>query len=322
MENSRNGNCNTTFGNSATIAIAKHLEKMLARETGVILDRDPEELHQMRVSMRRLRSAITGFAPALSLPKTASDRNVGKIARILGKLRDIDVLQAELQDKYQPLLPQAEQKSLEKALKILAKKRKLAYQEVTRTFKRKAYQDLKKDLNSWLEKPQYQQVGNIGIERVLPDLLSPQVGKFLLHPGWWLGIKAGQEFDSAAVETILEREEAILHDLRKEAKRSRYNMELFTDFYGDSYQKYVKKIKKVQEVLGEIQDCFILKEFFKELFGSNFEKKLPTLVKLIAEKRYQKWLEWLEIQQEFLKSETRQELRSLVLHPSQELILA
>ena len=77
----------------------------------------------MRVGMRRLRSAMTGFAPALDLPKAASDRNVGRIARILGTLRDIDVLQDALKNQYQPLLPSSEQKSLNKALKVLQKER-------------------------------------------------------------------------------------------------------------------------------------------------------------------------------------------------------
>jgi len=319
MENSKKSERAAIFGDLAQIAIAKHLEKMLVRETGVLADRDPEELHQMRVSMRRLRSAITGFAPALNLPKTASDRNLKKIARILGNLRDLDVLEAEFKTQYRPLLPEAEQKSLDKALKNLEKKRKIAYKEVKKTFKKQRYKYLKKDLNRWVKKPRYKKIGNVALEEVLPDLLLPQVSKLLLHPGWWLGIKQGEPSSLAGVEGVLEREAEILHNLRKEAKRSRYNMDLFTEFYGDRYQKYVKKIKNIQEVLGEIQDCYILGEFLAEIFGIKLEEKLPTLTKLLAEKRYQKWLEWLEIQQEFLKTQTRQDLRSAVQYPQLEI---
>ena len=318
MENSKKSDRAVTFGDWAKIAIAKHLETMLVRETGVISDRDPEELHQMRVSMRRLRSAITGFAPALNLPKTASDRQLGKIARTLGKLRDIDVLEAELKNKYRPLLPKVEQKSLDKVLKDLDRRRKIAYEEVTVTFKKQRYKYLKKDLNGWLKKPKYQKIGNILLDSVLPDLLLPQISKLLLHPAWWLGIKQGEPSSLAGVERVLEKEGEILHNLRKEAKRSRYNMDLFTDFYGDRYQKYVKKIKNIQEVLGEIQDCYILREFLEQIFGLEPEKKLPTLARIIAEKRYEKWLEWLEIQQEFLKTQTRQDLRSVVQYPRLE----
>ncbi|MDY7014654.1 MAG: CHAD domain-containing protein, partial [Cyanobacteriota bacterium] len=54
-----------TFGDWARVAIAKHSRKMLEHEADVLKDKDPEELHQMRVGMRRLRSAIAGFSTAL-----------------------------------------------------------------------------------------------------------------------------------------------------------------------------------------------------------------------------------------------------------------
>lgn len=63
-----------TFGDWAYIAIAKHFNKILNHEAKVLEDRDPEELHQMRVGMRRLRSAIAGFTPALNLPNNASEK--------------------------------------------------------------------------------------------------------------------------------------------------------------------------------------------------------------------------------------------------------
>lgn len=58
----------------AHIAIAKHTNKILKSEAGVIQDKDPEDLHQMRVGMRRLRSAIAGFKIALDLPKAVSEK--------------------------------------------------------------------------------------------------------------------------------------------------------------------------------------------------------------------------------------------------------
>ncbi|MEM8779312.1 MAG: CHAD domain-containing protein, partial [Cyanobacteria bacterium P01_G01_bin.49] len=83
----------TTFGDWGYLAIAKHSSKFIKHESGVLEDKDPEELHQMRVGMRRLRSAIHGFDAALELPKNAQEKKVKKIAQVLGKLRDLDVLQ-------------------------------------------------------------------------------------------------------------------------------------------------------------------------------------------------------------------------------------
>ena len=60
-----------TLGYWAVEAIQKHLEKVISHESEVLKDDNPEELHQMRVGMRRLRSAIVGFAPVLELPESA-----------------------------------------------------------------------------------------------------------------------------------------------------------------------------------------------------------------------------------------------------------
>ncbi len=58
-----------TVADWAYIGIDKHFHKVLKHEAGVLLDQDTEELHQIRVGMRRLRSTLTGFAPALTMPK-------------------------------------------------------------------------------------------------------------------------------------------------------------------------------------------------------------------------------------------------------------
>ncbi len=318
-----------TFGDWANLAIAKHYKKIIKTESGVIQDKDPEELHQMRVGMRRLRSAIAGFAPALDLPETVSDKNIGKIARILGKLRDLDVLQQTLTDPEGLFLLKEEQKSSVKILKELRKKRREALDEVRKTLKRNCYQNFKKDLKDWLEKPQYQKIGKISIYEVLPDLLLPEVSKLLIHPGWLVGVTIEEEkinipekLDREQVGELLETEEKNLHSLRKQAKRSRYNMELFTQFYGDSYEKFLKQIKQIQEVLGEIQDCVVLANFASKIFGSaDINKEIPTLAAQLATKRYQKWSEWIVLQRQFLDRQTKQDLRLVLQQPNSDIIL-
>ena len=77
-----------TLGEYAYQAIQKHFNKTLKWEKTVKKDEDPEALHQMRVGMRRLRTAVSRFELVLDLPKPASDKNIGKIGRRLGSLRD------------------------------------------------------------------------------------------------------------------------------------------------------------------------------------------------------------------------------------------
>ena len=310
-----------TLGEWANIAIAKHTRKMLKHEVGVLKDKDPEDLHQMRVGMRRLRSAIVGFNLAVDLPEIANEENIGKVGKKLGKLRDLDVLLAALENDYRSLLPKTEQKSLDKAIKSLQKQRKQALKQVRATLNSDLYLNIKQALPEWLENPKYQAIAAISIYSVLPDLLLPQISKLLLHPGWLVGVELKQgeihfpeQLDKESVRQLLEKQEKVLHDLRKEAKRSRYNLELFTHFYGDKYQYFVDRIKLLQEVLGHIQDCYVLREVLEKLLKSEISSQMPELAALLTKTRYEQWQQWSILQQQFCDRQRQRELRLTIIN--------
>ncbi|MEO6860536.1 MAG: CHAD domain-containing protein [Microcoleus sp.] len=311
-----------TLGDAAFCAIEKYYRKAVAHEADVLKDKDAEELHQMRVGMRRLRSAVTGFAPVLDLPKEASERKIAKVGRILGTLRDLDVMLESLQNRYYPNLPTEEQEVLDEALSNLLKQRRRALKGVRAVLDRKSYQLLKQSIENWLEKPQFRAIEHLPIVEVLPDLLLPQISEFFLHPAWLLGteyedgkVKVCDDLNESAVEEKLTAEGSILHDLRKQAKRVRYLMNLFGDFYGPSYEGYVEDVKAVQECLGDIQDSEVLGEFLTDFVDRDLQKELPKLAGLLAENRYAAWQKWQVLQRKYLKSEVRQGLRSTLIHP-------
>ncbi|MEM9274229.1 MAG: CHAD domain-containing protein [Cyanobacteria bacterium P01_F01_bin.143] len=304
------------------IAIAKHSRKILKYEAEVLKDQDPENLHQMRVGMRRLRSAISGFAIALDLPESVSDRKIAKIGRKLGKLRDLDVLLATLSQDYRSRLPKSERKSLDKVIKSLQKKRKKALKQVRSTLNSKLYLNFTQGLQDWLEESRFLLIGDLSIYHVVPDLLLPQLSQLLLHPGWLVGVELkkgsvhlADSLDRDAVKQLLEVQEPILHDLRKTAKKTRYNLELFSGFYGETYNYYVTQIEQIQEVLGQIQDCYVLRVVLEKILRSAIAKKMPKLATHFSNTRYQKWQEWQILQEEFLDHKTRQELRQTIGQP-------
>lgn len=310
-----------TLGDWAAIAIKKHLNKIIKHEDDVLADKSPEALHQMRVGMRRLRSAITGFAPALDLPKPAKEKKIGDIARILGSLRDLDVLQEALQNQYKPKLPAKEKKELETVLNQLEKQRIQALTEVQKTLEKGSYTSVKQSLKKWLKQPQFKEIAQMPIKEVLPDLLLPEVSKLLLHPGWLVGtqVKQGEitqpELTPQKVEQVL-AQGVELHNLRKATKRIRYQMEVFEEFYTGSYQVYLKDMKSVQEILGQIQDGFVLSEFMTDALNLEMEKSFPTLTKQLSHKSYQAWLQWQTLQRRYLNLEIRKGFHIAILQPN------
>ena len=300
-------------------AIAKHACKIFKYESKVPQDKDPENLHQMRVGMRRLRSAIAGFAVALNLPNDVTEKNIAKIGRALGKLRDLDVLLAKLDDDYRPLLPSSEQKTLDRIIKSLTKQRRRELKQVRKTLKSKHYLRLEQELHNWLDRPKYQKIANCSIYPLLPDLLLPQISQFLLHPGWLVGveieegqIQLPQMLDQDAINQLLTKEDYLLHDLRKSAKKTRYNLELFSQLYGDTYNYYLSQIEQLQEVLGEIQDAHVLRKVLEKNLKTTISAQMPKLADLLLKTRYQKWLEWQILQKQFLEDKTRTEFRQTI----------
>ncbi len=309
------------LGDWAYLGIEKYFQKTIEYEEKVLADQDPEDLHQMRVGMRRLRSAVTGFAPALHLPTPMGNKPIGKMAAILGELRDLDVLQATLQ-QYQPQLPSPEQPLLAQALEALTKQRAKAFKQVKNLLQSKKYHQFKQSVTTWLQDPQYQDWADLPVNTVLPDLLLPCINQLLLHSGWWVGVKIdnGQIKRSTRLtlkgaESQIAQQGESLHDLRKVAKRVRYQMSLFTPNYGPLYQEYVQEVKQIQEVLGTIQDTLVLEEFLNAVLSSTWAKEGPKLAKLLGEQRYEAWKEWYKLQQRYLDEEVRQGLRQAVLSP-------
>lgn len=309
-----------TFGDWAVVAIARHYRKMLKHEEGVLRDDDPEELHQMRVGMRRLRTAIAGFTGAIILPKRMQAKKVGMIARSLGSLRDLDVQQEKLKQWGQTDLPAVEQKQLRMVQDTLHKQRQKTFKEIRLILKGDSYETLKQGLEDWLQRPQLTAIAALPIQDVLPDLLLPTLSQFFIHPAWLVNTKVKEngervlieDLTSSQIDLILENQESILHDLRKQAKQTRYQLELFTDFYDRDYQEMIKSIKAIQEILGDINDSMVLRAWLDKICEGRALLWLPVLIEKIQGDRLQKWQAWQPLQQTFLNPQQRMRSRLII----------
>src|SRR5262245_56415936 len=95
----------TSVADAVAAIATHHLDAMRRAEGGVRADRDPEDLHTMRVAVRRLRSIVRAFRDLW--PETTATwllDQLGDLGRRLGGVRDLDVLLAGLADDL-PELP-------------------------------------------------------------------------------------------------------------------------------------------------------------------------------------------------------------------------
>lgn len=317
MQDSSSGQ---TLGQWGQAALTQHWQKIQKYDRKVLKDQDPEDLHQLRVGLRRLRTALVGFAPALVLPPGVTERRVGKMARILGVLRDNDVLREILLSLG--ALPEAEQKYLDALLDYLAQKRKQAFKSVKKLLTEGDYERFQEEFNAWLTAPRMTVLADYPMTGVLPDLLLPLLAQFFLHPGWLVLREVnphwthdGPELSAEALEASLEPWEKTLHDLRKAAKKVRYQLDLFTPCYGAEYGELIERLKSIQDSLGELQDYFVLGQLLKKGLAVDLHRQAPEFSARLSAKRLDAWRRWQPQQAYFLDPHHRRHCRLLALSP-------
>jgi CHAD domain-containing protein len=197
---------------------------------------DPEDLHRLRVALRRSRAALREARSVLGAEEGRTVRNELKwLGGTLGPARDIDVLVARLRSEVAEL-DGPDGVSAGKIVAQLASERKQAQAE----------------LLSALESPRYAE-----LLAALEGLIdAPPVAKSEVS----LSAVARQEFRK--LERQVERlgktpSNDALHSARIQAKRMRYATELSAELLGKEGRRLVDAAKTLQDVVGAHQDAVV-----------------------------------------------------------------
>lgn len=313
----------TTLGQLAHGAIAKYLKQTTKYKKPVIADTDPEDLHQMRVGLRRLRTAVQVFDAGIQLPKAGREASIAALGRKLGRLRDLDVTRMNLCDRYAPDLPADEQQYIGTVLLHLNRQRRKTFKQVKKLLKGDRYTNLKQTLSDWVAHPTYKTIAALPAGQVLPDLLLPLVSQLWLHPGWLVGtkttrssIQVNTRLSRQATDALIADQGPVLHSLRKQVKRVRYQLRLVSDLYGGALDSDSQRLSAMQDTLGELQDSMVLADFI-EAVVPDAQTHMPRLFALLTDSRHRAWKQWQGYQKHYLNSAHRQQLRLTLLQPGE-----
>jgi CHAD domain-containing protein len=261
-----------------------HCKRMVALQGPVLNDADDEPLHQLRVTMRKLRATLAQFGACLVLPKEVNDRRLGRSVQRLGLARDLDVLRQRLDEVFLPQLPQQEQQRLKPVRRQLARERRLAGEQLASVLKSSRHLELIAQLQAWLKQPRYTPLGHAPLRLWIPEWAVPASTNLMLHPAWWLEL-AGQ--DNKA-----------LHDLRKEMRSLRYRLENIEAFLAPAGQRWIASLKQGQSLLGELNDLDVLQRAIHEQSQDGLEETLPQLAWLLEQNRLHCWRRWRQLAEE------------------------
>ena len=288
-------------GDVALDLIQRQIRLLGHLQAEVVADRDPEPLHQLRVSLSRLRTALCQFAPALELPESVNERRIAAVARRTGLCRDLDVLGVRLREQLLPRLPEGEQHTLEKAMRRLSRDRAQAFDTLLEALRSPHYLKVLERLHKWQQKPRFTALGQLPMLPWLVDWQAPFTAGLFLHPGWL-------EEDPAAEN---------LHDLRKRIKQARYSLESLEGWCAPPLQAWIQDLRHAQDHLGELHDLHVLNRIFE---GSEHLRKvchLPVLRAELANQQHLHWLRWRELAQRLHQDSQRKAIRRELLELGQ-----
>jgi CHAD domain-containing protein len=202
------------------------LSQVETNARGVLLSDDPEFLHQLRVGLRRLRSALRAFRSLLAKREVKRVTHaLRKVTPKLGAARDWDVLVARLEAG-------GELGMLQKARRERDDARRVA----RRALLSKAFAKVLAEAAGLTVTPQRKSLAQVGA-----SALARTHRKLT---------RAAQAIDWADAKQR--------HAVRIRVKRLRYGCEFFAPaFPGKRTQTYVAKLKELQDIFGELNDLAV-----------------------------------------------------------------
>jgi CHAD domain-containing protein len=249
----------------AFVAILRHNREFIGLWEKVAREgEDIEGVHQLRVSFRRMRSALSLFRDAIPREATAAVADEMRwIAAELGPARDLDVFISEGLGAVSSMLPF----NGEEALKALAEERRthVYRNQVHKMLESERYRSFCRDFPDWLEARPWEQEP---IKKKQAKRLHSSIVAY-----------ARQQLDKQkrrvlAAGSHVDRENSEeMHCLRIECKKLRYAAEFFRPIF-DGIDGFISHMKGLQDLLGVLNDVSVTQNLLDDLLADTNDHEI------------------------------------------------
>ncbi len=252
-----------TAAEAMATVVRSCLRQVEANADGVRVGDDPEWVHQMRVGVRRLRSALALLRRAVP-PDTLQplESELRWLASVLGRVRDLDVFALDTL----PAIASASQR-VDASADALA-----APIDVLGDRARSQSAQARRQARAAIDSPRFAQlvlaVGRLASAPLLGVSAETPEGAMLQQPARTFAVerlkkrhrklhRAGQSLDTTPAKR---------HETRIQAKKMRYAAEFFAPlFSAKRVRAYRKSLATLQQVLGAVNDAAVATALASEL---------------------------------------------------------
>ncbi|MEM8959586.1 MAG: CHAD domain-containing protein [Pseudomonadota bacterium] len=224
-------------------------EQIAANAAVVQAHDDHEGPHQLRIGLRRLRSAFTVFKPLIRNAEMLRLNGEARwLGQVVGGLRDLDVAIEDILDpaaKERPDEPGFEvlrSAIIDRTLETRAAVRETLAGERCQSF----LIDLARfiETRGWLVAEDFSQTGRLAAA-------VPDVAVAALDKRWRSVRRHAKDIDNLDVPAR--------HELRKELKKMRYAVEFLGPLWADKkVRAFTKRLKALQQVFGDLNDAAMI----------------------------------------------------------------
>jgi len=234
---------------------------LLTHEEGTRSGVDPEDLHQMRVTVRRLRAAVGAQGAGLGEPAGHLLIELKWLGGVLGPVRDLDVQLDRLRTEAE-VFEDDERAAVERLLAGLVAERRAARRRMLAALRAKRYTKLLVAL----AKAANSEPATAGDDAPVNVVVTKPYRKL-------------RKAVRALGEDPPDRD---LHALRIKGKRLRYAAELV----GSPAKDLVKATRGFQEVLGEHQDAAVAEETIRRLLTDHDDPRVIFVAGRLVEREH------------------------------------
>lgn len=232
---------------AATRQVLAHLLETVRRnEDGARRNVDPEFLHDLRVAVRRTRSALAQLEGVLEPAAVKRLQTELKwLGRLTGPVRDLDVQRLHLPEYRADLLPE-EAQALDPLESFLSDQHAIHHGELVAGLDSPRYRKLLADWQGLVDSPPGGGVDGPLAEEPAVDVVRERIAKLQKRV-----LKRGKKMGDMAPMPAL-------HRLRIDCKKLRYMLELFRSlFVSEEIGASIKRLRRLQNTLGRINDLDI-----------------------------------------------------------------
>lgn len=222
----------------------REMSRLLLHDPGTRLGSDPEDLHQLRVSTRRIRAYLRAAEPMLNSKWAEGLRDeLAWLGDMLGPVRDLDVLLGYLNVECAALRP-PERRAFQPVIIELQGERTEVRDLLLQALESDRYLALLDRLERAVHAP-----------AVTGDVVS------LLE----LARAEYRKLRRVVCKARPEASDRALHKIRIKGKRVRYATELAQASLGKPATRVIRQVKALQDLLGEHQDAVVCEQRFRKL---------------------------------------------------------